>query len=60
MPYFEDDFYAIPIPPIQFSEYARIKTKKVASLSGDTENILSSLGYSEPEILALRKQKVIL
>lgn len=45
---------AMPMPPIQFTSYARRKTVPTGAISQDAQRILTGLGYSEAQIGQLR------
>ncbi|NLU24049.1 MAG: CoA transferase [Clostridiales bacterium] len=45
---------AMPVPPIAFSDYARLPTAATTPMGQDTDTVLAQLGYTEPQIAALR------
>lgn len=60
MTYFDDAEYAMPEPPIAFSEYDRIPVQKTSPYCGDTKDILSQLGYCGDEIESMLNEKIIM
>ena len=46
---------AVPVPPVQFSDYDTAEHRSVGEVGADTEEILSEAGYSPEEIAHLRE-----
>ena len=46
---------AVPVPPVQFSDYDTAEHRSVGEVGADTEEILSEAGYSSEEIAHLRE-----
>ena len=60
MTYFDDAEYAMPEPPMAFSEYDRIPVQKTSPYCGDTKDILSQLGYCGDVIESMLNVKIIM
>lgn len=59
-PYPDGNTPSIPQPPMGFSEYERRPFVPAGAIGGDTEAVLTELGYSAEEIAALREKGSIL
>lgn len=58
--YYGDDTYAMPVPPITFSEYERKITEKASPLGGNSDSVLKELGYTKDDINDMRINRIIL
>lgn len=50
----------LPEPPVDFSGYGRRQTVSAGRVGENTDAILSSLGYSEKEITAMREKNAVI
>lgn len=58
--YYGDDVYAMPVPPITFSEYDRHVTKKASPFGGDSNSVLMELGYTTEDIDKMRVNRDVM
>lgn len=57
--YHDGAMTAVPTPPVQFSEFGRRAFSAAKGIGGDTNEVLSTLGYGKDEIAALREKKAV-
>ena len=57
--YGDGDPTAVPTPPIQFDNFGRRSFQKEGSVGTDTQEVLTSLGYSEADVLRLKELKAV-
>lgn len=56
---YPDSDTVVPVPPVKLSEYERRAYTAQGAIGADTDEILSSIGYSEETIAALKEQAAI-
>lgn len=57
--YHDGAMTAVPTPPMRFSEFGRRAFTATKGIGGDTDEVLSALGYGKDEIAALREKKAV-
>ena len=50
----------LPEPPVEFGEYTRRPSVSAGRIGEDTDALLAALGYTEQEIIALRKKGAVI